>query len=340
MNLSICIPFKQDFDTIESVVANIAKEADPAECEIIIHNDGSTQTNTRFRPLENTFEYPNMNIINSPMGYGVGYSFDRCVEQARGEYVILTASDVFPLEGWYAKVKEAVKSNPDTLGCAVCVGLRPDNMFLYDPRNTKRYGADLLFTIGKEDLPAGSPLRDIPGYSELFKGRWMRGKLADEPYDIPCLMGAFYFTSRSYFRHIGGWDTVKNTRWAGHQKWGSLEPYISLKSWLVGGGCRMFPHIEAGHVFSRFDRQSKWDGGVRGEDWRLWNQLFIMETQIMDEALRKRLSDFYSYRLNLGVARKWIRQNHDIVLWVREKNRRIFKNTPDIFKEKFGYKFH
>jgi hypothetical protein len=212
-------------------------------------------------------------------------------------------------------------------------------MNLDDEKNFRRYGAELLFTVDENDLPTESSLRKRKGgYTSLFKAKWMNGKLSDEPYEIPCILGAFYFTSKDYYNKIHGWDTEAGKRYCGHHQWGSLEPYISLKSWLVGGGCTLYPDIEAGHVFSRIDKQHRFSKGVRSAEWMWWNSLFMAGTMILDDRLRLRLYNYVNPELNLNVARKMIMQHNDTILRIRERNRLKFKNTPEIFETKFGYK--
>jgi glycosyltransferase involved in cell wall biosynthesis len=63
-----------------------------------------------------------------------------------------------------------------------------------------------------------------------------------ESYSIPCILGAAYGTTKKWYKHIDGF-------W-GHKKWGTLEPYISLKCLLFGGECRVAPQIETTHIFN------------------------------------------------------------------------------------------
>jgi len=336
--LSLCLPFRNEFSEIEKVIAHLRSTIPTDDYEIIICNDGSVHGSGKFRPLE-IYE-PNVKVINSPVSFGVGYAFDRCVENATSDILVLMGSDVFPHEGWYEQVMEAVTNNPNTLGCATCVGLNPTRMSLDDPKCFRRYGADLLFYVTEEDLPKESALRDRKGgYTALFKAKWLDGKQSDDPYEIPCALGAFYFTSRAYYNALGGFDTVKGNRYQGHRVWGSLEPYLSLKSWLVGGGCTLYPKIEAGHVFARINQHNRLKKGGRGADWMFWNQLFILETMILNQSLHNRLEDFLHPELNLGVARQWIRRNWGNVEKIRELNRQKFKYDYHIFEERFGYDF-
>jgi len=329
-SLSVLVPFKQDFGEIEGVVQHVLDTSGTDDLEIIVYNDGSFYGDNKPRFLE--LNLPHTRVINCAYSYGVGYAFDRLVENAQSENILLMGDDIFAHEGWYTKILNAIAQRPDSIGCAVCVG------------NTepfrKYYGADLLFTVGNDDLPIHSKLRERRGgYTSLFKGRWA-DKKSDEPYDISCLMGACYWTSKSYYNLLGGWDTVAGDRYKGFRSWGCLEPYLSLKSWLVGGGCYLEPSIEATHIFNRIDKSRRYAKGGRSDEKTWWNRLLVLETQIMSESMRNRLYDFVHPELNLNNAKKEIKKNYDYVLELRERNRVKFKNDLSIFTEKFGYKFY
>jgi glycosyltransferase involved in cell wall biosynthesis len=338
MKVSILIPFKQDFEEIDGVVEHLLNTAHSGDLEIIIYNDGSVEGSGKHKILE--LNFPHTRVINASQSFGVGYGFDRLVENCSSDIIVLTASDVYPREGWYDKVVDAVNSKPETLGCAVCIGLNPERMDLDNEKNYKRYGADLLFTVDNDDLPKDSGLRDRKGgYTDLFHAKWLPGKQSDESYEIPCILGAFYFTSRQYYAKLAGWDTVPRNRYIGHRVWSHLEPYISLKSWLVGGGCTLYPDIEAGHVFGRIDVKNQFSKGARSAEWMMWNSIFMLETMILSDFLRNRLYDFMHFELNWGVALKMTRDNYSMVERVREQNRLKFVNDHTIFTKKFNYSF-
>jgi len=332
VKLSVIVAFCNDWDEIGDTVANLLETSNGQEIEIIVSNDGSCDSGGQFKPI--SFTQNCVKVINNYINMGVGHAFDIASRQAKGDILVLMGADVRVKKGWYDRVVKAVQSNPNTLGCAVSVGLNETRMVMDELKCPRRYGADLLFTVGNEDLPEGSLLRNkVGGYTNLFKAKWLTH------WEIPCILGAFYFTSKDYYNHIGGWDTEPNNRYVGHRNWGHLEPYISLKAWLCGGGCTLYPDIEAGHIFGRISRKDRFKKGVRSLEWDYWNQLFMLETMIMDENLRKKLYGYLHFEKNLSVAQRMIKQNYDKVLDVRERNRLKFKYTPTIFTEKFDYDF-
>ena len=58
---------------------------------------------------------------------------------------------------------------------------------------------------------------------------------------VPCVLGAFYATNKSWWNHIGGIN--------GLIKWGSDEAIMSLKTWLAGGKCLCFKDFYVGHLY-------------------------------------------------------------------------------------------
>jgi glycosyltransferase involved in cell wall biosynthesis len=341
MKISIIIPFKNEWDELSGVLEHLIRTGveDYSLMEIIVVNDGSVWGSGKFRPIDG-IDHPSVRVLNFPRSMGVGASFDRGVENSTSDIIVLMGCDVFPHEGWYSKVIEAVTNNPNTLGCAVCVGDKPTKDKDGNEVYTKYYGADLLFTMGEDDLPLKSKLRERRGgYTNLFKGKW-KSKESDVPYEIPCLMGAMYFTSRAYYNQIHGWDTERGNKFCGHKTWGHTEPYISLKSWFHGGGCTLYPDISVTHGFNRVDGHHRHAKGGRGADDMWWNKLFMLETMILTPSLHNKIEDFPHPELNMGVARKWIQQNRATVDRIRERNRLEFKYDYHIFEEKFGYDFN
>ena len=330
MKISIIIPFKNEFDEIDNVIGHLLRTSriGTKNLEIIVVNDGSVQSNGRFRPLE--LNYPCVRVLNNSKSFGVGHAFDSGVRIASHDTIILMGADVFPDISWDSKVIEAVNSNPETLGCAVCVGDKPPYR--------KYYGADLLITVGNDDLPTHSKLRQrTGGYTSLFKAKW-KEKVSDVPYELPCLLGAMYFTSKAYYNKIHGWDTEPNNKFIGFRSYGSLEPFISLKSWLYGGGCTMYPNIEAIHIFNRINKHNRWSKGGRSAEWTWWNAIWVLETMVLSEFTRHRLYDFVNPELNFNVAKKMIKDHYNNIEMVRDRNFYEFKNDLSWYMDKFGYK--
>jgi len=328
--ISVVIPFKADYEELPKVLEHLLSPSDTKHdnLEIIVVNDGSQNHFGKFVPLE--LDYPNVKIINNSKSFGVGYSFDRGVSEASNDTIILMGCDVYAKEGWYEKVRNEVSRNPNSISCAVCVGDKPPYR--------KYYGADMLITMGNDDLPPKSKLRERRGgFTDLFRGKWAEKK-GDEPYEISCLMGAFYWTSKAWYQKIGGFDTEVNNRFAGHRVWSHLEPHLSLKSYLHGGNCVLYPDIEATHLFNRVTRENKYTKGSRSAEWFHWNSQWILETMVINDFTRNRIRDFKTRELNLNVAEKMIKEHYDTVLRYRNRNRLEFRIELKDYMDKFNLK--
>jgi glycosyltransferase involved in cell wall biosynthesis len=314
--ISALIPIhNEEISLLTEVLNNLIYGIRPEELEIVIVNDGSCNPDGSFASITmEQIPWPNAQIINNTKQWGVGYSFDRAAEIAKGEILVIMGADVFPMHGW-AKITELVK--PKEIGCAVSVGLQPDNHDINKLGLYRRYGAKLLYTIGHDDLPKKSPLRKNKNYTSILEGQF-QPKLSDEPYEISCLMGACYWITKEFYQNIGGFDTASGIRQWGHSYYGCLEPHLSLKAKCYDGKCVLYPNIEAGHVFGKIDDISK----VRAvrDDYVWYNRLWVAHT-LLDDDLRDEVIHFPHSEWNFNVAKVWIRQNWSTVCSVRELNK-------------------
>lgn len=81
---------------------------------------------------------------------------------------------------------------------------------------------------------------------------------------IPCVLGASYASSVSYWRELKGLEGLLG--------YGSEEPYLSLKAWLSGGQCRLLEQIVVGHIYKENS------GSLRAYSTYAYNHLLISET--------------------------------------------------------------
>ena len=336
--ISVIIPFRNDFELINLVIDHLLVGAKKKPLEVIVVNDGSIYPSNRFRPLELTQEA--VRVINVPVSHGVGWCFDRGVEEAKGDVVILMGADVFPplTYDWYSRV-EFLCWKMNTVWCFPSVGVEEGNDPTI-PDGTIRYGAKLLVTVGVDDLPKSSKIRDaIPNYTSIFDGQWNRNNGGiDGTREIQCLMGAFYCTTKSFYQKIGGWDTRADNRFIGHRGWGTLEPYLSLKTWLSGGSVLLDDSFSVSHVFGRVNRSNRFTKGARSGEVMWWNKLFMLETMVHDASMKKKIYDFINPTKNYNTAKGDIKRHKDNVTEVRERNESLFVRDLAWFCNAFDVK--
>jgi glycosyltransferase involved in cell wall biosynthesis len=317
--ISICIPVLNESDEdIARVVENLVDGYSEDDIELIICNDGSVNDDATFRPIE-SIPFGNTIIINNHKRHGVGYSLDRCVEQAAGDTIMILGCDVYPERGkWLQCVLNALK--PQEIGCATSVGLFPGEFDINIPNKTHRYGAEMLYKITIDDLPPESELRKDPDYRDILNGRWA-SKKSDEPYEISCLMGAQYWMPTDFYRRMGGFDTVEGETFRGAIYWGHLEAHLSLKAKVYGEKCVVYPNIKAGHTFGRITEENSDKHRAMRDDYRHWNALWIAHT-MLEESFRDELINFPHHSLNFSTAQAYIRRNWYKVQEVRQRNER------------------
>jgi len=337
--ISVCIPVHNEGSLLKSVLSNLITTARTDDFEIIIFNDGSKDSSCRFQPLKLDVSNCDIKIIDSPIQYGVGYGIDRAIEQATNDSIVIMGADIMTDYGWLKNVLNALKTHPDTIGCSACVGISPDNMDMHREGRKISYGADMLVQMDFDDLPKATQENFIKhkrySYTDLFRAKWRSFKESDEPYELPCLLGAFYFCKKKFYQKIHGFDTEAHKRFHGHMLYSHLEPFLSLKAYLYGGSCKMFPEIETAHLFGRSDKRHR----TRAHKASIfaWNALWIAYT-MCDTDLRDYLIDWLDSTLAYNRAKTYVRKNMESLLKVRERNKAEFVKDVTWYMERFNIK--
>ncbi|MDZ7842954.1 MAG: glycosyltransferase family 2 protein [Gammaproteobacteria bacterium] len=93
IKFSIVIPcFNEESSILETVQQIHDLIADWPDCEIIVVNDGSTDTTTE-KLASASAEYGNLTVINEPNNRGYGASLKDGIQEAKGEYIAITDAD-------------------------------------------------------------------------------------------------------------------------------------------------------------------------------------------------------------------------------------------------------
>ena len=307
MDLSIIIPYHDEgLDFITTTINSIKETIDVDKYEIIIIDDFSS------KPLS---EIDNVKILRHNKNLGVGAAFDTGVKEAKSDNLFLMGSDIrFIPNNWASKIIEEIKNYPKAFTCTSCVALTTQNLNINERRliNVANGATILMFHDQKTN-----PKKD-KNFRGIIEAKWLPNlKNRDiDSFEIPCILGAAYGVSKEWYNYIDGW-------W-GHKKWGTLEPYISLKSWLFGGSCRTAPRIEVGHIFKT--------RGTHGtnQDVLLYNKMLVA-TLLFDDY--ERLIRFLGVNNDVIEARKLYNDNRKNILKKRkEYSQKITYNYLNYFK--------
>lgn len=223
--LTIIMPYLNEQEEVINTLESIYKTADRSLFNIIAIDDGS-------RDIYDFSPYPEVKYIKNSQRMGVDFSRQLGVETADTPYVFVVDAHMrFRNDNWLPKIIDCLDREPNTAWCCVCVGLGYGSMEM-DVQKGKYYGADMLLIDAKSD--PNRPSR------ECLEPKWAIKKEGIE-YELPCILGANYGFSKDWFMYIRG---LKGLR-----MWGSSEPFLSMKTWMAGGKCKIRTDIEIGHKF-------------------------------------------------------------------------------------------
>jgi len=225
--VSVVIAYHNDVADLMETLDSLYDTMNIDPWEVIVVNDGGRNKLKEKRR--------NLIHIDNPINLGVGRSFDIGVGVAQYDTIFISCADItHPNSDYVEKMYSSVQDNPKSLICTTTCS--------YQNPHIRNYGADILFKITDDDLPKNSPFRKNGEHRSILEGRW-RTKTGEGTYPIPSLMGSFYGVTREWYEFVRGFEL--------HYQWGSLEPYISLKSWMLGGSILINTDIDVLHKSGR-----------------------------------------------------------------------------------------
>lgn len=336
--VSIIIPYHNEGkEFIVETLSMLYDTIDVKDFEVIIVDDGSDK---KLR-----FGVPSsLRVIRHLKNLGVGAAFDTGVSAAKGEYIFLMGCDIlFEANNWASNMIAEIDSHPKSLICSSVVGYwdkdkkpfaearKKPTPFLPDAWIDDYWGAFLRFTNEDPNNPSkGKTIIDA-----IWNCRtWHFNNDQLSPFvgtvEIPCILGAFYGTTKKWYQHLDGF-------W-GHKKWGTLEAYISLKSHLFGGRCYATSNVITGHLFK--------SNGTHGTalEYIHYNKILVAWL-LFNDTDRDKLLSWYSTTDNelkkdlLEKANKIIEENKNEILEKREEYRKKTVFDIDSIVKKFKIKF-
>lgn len=293
MNLSIIIPYHDEgLEFITTTINSIKETIDVENYEIIVVDDFSDV------PL---VDIDGVRIFRHTINKGVGAAFDTGVFFAESENLFLMGSDIrFIKNNWSSQIIEEIDKYPTAFTCTSCVALTADKMDINERRLINVVnGATILMFHDKKSNP-----RQTDTFRGIIEAQWLkhlRNRDVDS-FEIPCILGAAYGVKKSWYEYVDGWSC--------HKKWGTLEPYISLKSWFFGGSCRTAPRIETGHIFKSVGTHAT------SQEKLLYNKLMVA-TLFFDDY--ERLISFLGSNETIDKAKKIYNDNLEFIMKKRDE---------------------
>jgi len=275
------------------------------------HNEGKDFIKATLKSLEDTINIKheiiiiddcsdvplklNGQVVRHERNKGVGAAFDTGAKRAKYDRLFLMGSDIrFIKNKWAIQIVREIDRNSESFTCTKCVGINKDNMDMEKRVHLGRNGATILIFHDKKSHP-----KKAESFRNIIEAQWLPAeKDTKDSYKIPCILGAAYGVSKAWYNHVDGF--------AGHKTWGTLEPYISLKSWLFGGSCRVAPRIRTGHIFKAIGTHNIPLSHV------LYNKLFVASV-LFGTKDRDRLINFLGTNSTVNVAKALRDENIDYI---------------------------
>ena len=242
---TVIIPELDEGTQLNDTLDSLLDTSDSSLYDIIVVSDGSKVELDLTKYGKSVLHY------KKKKREGVGAAFDSGAALTDNPNLIIMGSDIRFLDnGYMDKMIDRLeeKENEKSIICTGVKGINPGNMDIH--RDSKvSYGAKILMFMKAEDLPSrGSVMNQlrtdnaVATFRNILEAKWIN-KQEEEFYEIPCVLGAFYGVRTKWYKWIRGFE--------GHRRWGTLEPFISLKSWLAGGSCKIDTSSIICHIYKQ-----------------------------------------------------------------------------------------
>jgi glycosyltransferase involved in cell wall biosynthesis len=249
--ISIIIPFLNEGHRLEHTVKSI-RDTQTTDLEIILINDKCTDD----YDYESVVKKYNCVYVYNDTRIGVAESRSKGVAMCSNDYIILfDAHMTLPEEDWEGKILKEVKKDHRAIYCTH-IEVLDDNGKPYPNSNVRAQGSHFYF--------------EKEGESDYFNCKWSTWKDTENPTSyIPCILGATYCFHKDYFNKL--WGLV------GLKQYGADEQFLSMKTWLEGGTCKLINTVKIGHWFrDKHPYNVAWTNMI-------YNKLFIVQTCIRDK---------------------------------------------------------
>jgi len=327
--ITLVIAEHNEGEQINQSLDNLLEYNNPDTFDIILVSDGSEV------PIELDKYAGLVKHIKKPYREGVGAAFDTGAEHVTTPHMIIMGSDIrFRDHGCVDKMVHLLnkRRHSKSIICTTNLGINQSaGKTIHSEGLLKRYGARILFLMLAEDLPpkgrSMGQLKDdkaVSNYRNILECKWL-SKSAKPLANIPAVLGAFYGVRTSWYRYIDGFQ--------GHRYWGTLEPFISLKSWFAGGDCRITTDIETGHLF-----KARGSHLTQGHDL-LYNKM-MMAMVLFERPLADMFINYLGFNEDVKLAKMLIAENESRIEELRKSFMKIKERNIHWFYEKFGFKYY
>ena len=299
------MPYLNEEEEVINTINSIYETSNKDIFDILVVDDCSKDTYDFSR-------YKEVKYVKNEKRIGSGASKHKGAMLSKTPYVfIIDAHMRFRKDNWLDKIIECIGKEPNTAWCTTCLGLDKNNMDVYNP-DAKYHAANMLIYDKTSDK--NRPSR------EIIEPKWKNFEHKTE-YEVPCILGANYGFSKKWYSHIKGMKGLK--------MWGTEEPFLSIKTWMAGGKCKIRTDIEIGHKFRRHAPY------VTDIAPLYFNKIYFCKTLLPDD-LSEKIINFLPKNINYKTAMDMIEKEKMSIEEDRAYYKSIFKSDIYDYCRKFN----
>ena len=235
--LTCILAFRNEGIEVEKTVQSIRYTAN--NVRIILINDGSDKSYD-YRKIAKLYKCEYREHTNSA---GSAYSKNEGVYMCNTEYFLLLDAHMrFYTNNWDVTLLNILKSHEGDLICLNTFPFKRDNDGYYI---NEKFNNDYLNIHKRVSLSLGAYVR--LDNENIFDTKWIvedtkvYNNNANHLVLTPCVLGAAYAGKVFHWKRIQGYN--------GLEHYGFEEPFISIKTFLLGGNCYVLRNLYIGHLY-------------------------------------------------------------------------------------------
>jgi len=165
--LSVIIPNYNHGQYIGEALEAILKQSFQP-LEVIVADDGSTDNSIDV--IKGVQEkYPNVRLLRNEKNMGAIYAANRCLSEAKGDYIYPASSDDRVLPGFFEESMDMLSKYPDAGLCCSSYRYLDDDKIFYSKQNMNLHGGTIFLTPEKLAKYLSKKYFNISAYSSIIK---------------------------------------------------------------------------------------------------------------------------------------------------------------------------
>ncbi len=289
--LTVIIAFRNEGDEVEKTVQSILETTKRGSVPIILMDDASDD-GVDYKAIAEKYGCRYRRMPN-PLGPAIARTIGArwCTTE---QFVFMDGHMRLYDRNWNERVIKTLDENPRAILCAGTLNIAV--------KTGDRWQSGACF---KNEAPSG-----------IFEALWAKdmSEFRGDIMEIPCVLGAFYAFKKSFWQEIKGLSGLCG--------YGYEEPFMSLKTWYLGGKCLMLRDFYVGHLYRETPPTP-----INSERYYA-NQMMLLDVFTLDSEERNKRVEAYRAQFgadmlekmdaayagqanNVGILKKYIAEHKD-----------------------------